>query len=514
MYHKQLVSHISSKTQEGFSVEQITQDLLKDGWSESDIREAYQYSLSPEKLQKFSIARFLRSEVPVIINIGLLLLFTAAFICVFILFRNPVYNYTISLAATSTAPQTVFSYGEQSALSDPVFFQKVKNQFIANKASFVEVDLSAKIVRAYQDGNVVLEIPVKTQGREGSWWETPAGLYKISTKEPTHFSGMGHVYMPWSMNFQGNFFIHGWPYYADGTQVATTYSGGCIRLATDDAKKLYNAVTIGTPILVFKNDFTPDNFSYINTPPSISGNSFLAADLHSNYVFLQKNSEQVLPIASITKLMTALVSTEYINLDNVATVPKEAIVYTSKARLQVGQKISVYQLLFPLLMESSNEAAETIARFYGRDLFIQRMNEKAASLGMTNTKFADPSGASEGNVSTSEDLFTLAKYIYNNRSFIFNITSGKIKDSAYGANPFPDMGNFNDFAGDPRFVGGKVGKTTAAKETELSVFDLPINSNGQASSTRPVAIITLGSAVSKDDIVSMLNYISNNFQGR
>lgn len=512
MYHKQLVHHISLKLQEGFSIEQIREDLLIDGWPTSDIDEAYKYSMFPEKDKKFSILKLLHSEVPIIISAGILLLFTVTFILAFVLFRDPVYSYTISLSTTSTTQKTVFSYGEQPALSDPVFFQKVKNQFITDKANFVEVDLSAKIVRAYQDGNAVVEIPVKTQGRDGSWWETPAGLYKISTKEPNHFSGMGHVYMPWSMNFQGNFFIHGWPYYPDGTQVATTYSGGCIRLATDDAKKLYDAVSVGTPILVFKNDFTPDNFSYINTPPNISGASFLAADLHSNYVFLQKNSEQVLPIASITKLVTALVATEYINLDNIATVPQEAIVYTSKARLKVGQKISVYQLLFPLLMESSNEAAETIARYYGRDLFIQRMNEKAQSLGMINTKFADPSGSSENNVSTAEDLFTLAKYIYNNRSFVFNITSGKIKSSAYGVNPFPDMGNFNDFATDSRFIGGKVGKTTIAKETELSVFDLPVNSNGQSSSTRPIAIITLGSNVSKNDIVSMLNYISNNFQ--
>lgn len=467
-----------------------------------------------DKNRKSSIVKLLHYEVPMVFSVGVLLIITAVFALTFIFLRNPVYSYTISLNGTSTSQTTVFSYGEQPALSDPVFFQKVKNQFVANKTDFIEVDLSAKIVRAYQNGNIILEIPVKTQGREGSWWETPAGLYKISSKEPTHFSAMGHVYMPWSMDFQGNFYIHGWPYYADGTAVATTYSGGCIRLNTDDAKKLYDVVNVGMPILVFKNDFTPDNFSYTTIIPSISGTSFIAADLRSNYVFLQKNSEQAMPIASITKLVTALVATEYINLDNTATVPQEAIVYTSKPRLKTGEKISVYQLLFPLLMESSNEAAETIARYYGRDLFIQRMNEKAASLGMKNTKFTDPSGASEDNVSTPEDLFTLAKYIYNNRSFIFNITSGKIKSSAYGENLFPDIGNFNDFADDLRFVGGKVGKTIAAKETEISVFNLAINNNGQTPSTRPIAIITLGSDTGKDDIISILNYISNNFQQR
>ena len=100
--------------------------------------------------------------------------------------------------------------------------------------------------------------------------------------------------------------------------------------------------------------------------PSILAPIYLAADLQNNHVFTSKDSTKEVPIASITKLMTALVTTEYINLDNTATVPKEAIIYTSKARLKPGMKLTIYQLLFPLLMESSNEAAETIARYYGR----------------------------------------------------------------------------------------------------------------------------------------------------
>lgn len=68
-------------------------------------------------------------------------------------------------------------------------------------------------------------------------------------------------------------------------------------------------------------------------------------------MFYAKNSTTALPIASITKLMTALVATEYLNLDTVTKVPKEAIVYTSVPRLRAGQEISIYQLLF-LLVQS------------------------------------------------------------------------------------------------------------------------------------------------------------------
>ncbi|MEI7777536.1 MAG: L,D-transpeptidase family protein [bacterium] len=415
-------------------------------------------------------------------------------------------NYTINIADNLPGQKVEFSYGEQPALSNPDFFGKVKQQFIDNKASFIEADLSAMKMQVYDNGNLVLEVPIATKGQPGSWWETPAGLYKIEAKEKAHFSTMGHVWMPWSMNFQGNFFIHGKTYYPDGSPTSKTYTGGCIRLDTDDAKKVYDIVDVGTPVLVFEQGFSPDNFTYPDSAPSVAAPIYFSADLENNHVFTSKDSTEIVPIASITKLVTALVATEYINLDKTATVPKEAIVYTSKARLAPGEQYTIYQLLFPLLMESSNEAAETIARYYGRDNFIKHMNDKAASIGMAHTHFSDPSGASEDNVSTAEDLFMLAKYIYNNRSFVFNITSGKIKANAYGDSGFDNLGNFNDFIDNQYFFGGKNGKTTAAAEANLSVFEFPVNQT-----KRPIVTIILKSPDEKTDSETLINYTLNHF---
>jgi serine-type D-Ala-D-Ala carboxypeptidase (penicillin-binding protein 5/6) len=409
------------------------------------------------------------------------------------------------LAATPNEEKVEFSYGGQPALSNPDFFSKVKKQFIEEKTSFIEADLSSMILRVYKAGEMALEVPIDSKGREGSWWETPAGLYKVGSKEERHFSGIGHVWMPWSMNFQGNFFIHGRTYYPDGTPTAKEFTGGCIRLLTEDAEKVYNLVEVGTPVLVFEHSFAQDAFTYeINAGPALSASSYLSADIHNNHVFASKEVTTQVPIASLTKLMTALVATEYINLDAKATVPAEAIVYTSKPRLVAGAEHSVYQLLFPLLRESSNEAAETIARYYGRDRFIKRMNDKAVSIGMTHTTFADPSGASTGNISTAEDLFMLAKYIYNNRSFVFNITSGKITNSVYGENEFENLGNFNDYIANAHFVGGKNGKTTAAQETNLSVFEFPVDNT-----SRPIVSIVLGSPDARGEGQRLLDYMYN-----
>ncbi len=508
MYHKQLVNHVSSKLKEGMDTKKIEQELSADGWTEDDIKEAFYYSSYPEKLRHLSIIRTLHSEMPASLTLALAGLILILLGFYFFYFKSVVVGYNITLPGIPGSGKVTFTYGGQPALSDPDFFAKVRNQFISDKANFVEADLSSMILRVYKFGKLSLEVPINSKGREGSWWETPAGLYQINKKEEKHFSGMGHVWMPWSMNFQGNFYIHGRTYYPDGTLTAKEFTGGCIRLSTEDAERVYKEIDTGTPLLVFEHSFSPDAYSYKNEEgPNLSANAYLSADLRNNHVFASKDSTKEVSIASITKLMTALIATEYINLDNTATVPKDAIVYTSKSRLKAGDEYTVYQLLFPLLMESSNEAAETIARFYGRSSFIKHMNEKAISIGMAHTKFDDPSGASSGNISSAEDLFMLTKYIYNNRSFIFNITSGKVKDSAYGGSGFSDLGNFNDFLDNEFFFGGKNGKATASEETSLSVFDFPVGET-----KRPVVVIVLGTTNGQKDAQALLDYTLNHFR--
>jgi hypothetical protein len=509
MYRRQLVTHIVSELREDTSEEEIKETLRNDGWAEKDIKEAFLYAMYPEKLEHFSLIRALDSEVPVYGAALALFLAVSTFTFVFLEFRNEIRNYNVVLPATPATEKPIFKYGEEPALTNPAFFEKVKNQFIAAGADFLTVDLSAMRVTAYKGGQAVIEAPVLTKGRPGSWWETPAGLYKINSKDKEHFSSMGNVYMPWSMQFQGNFYIHGWPYYPDGQPVASTYSGGCIRLSNETAKAIFDFAEIGAPILVYERDFSSDNFQYTEQKPAVSAKHYLAADLLNNFVFMKsgEGDEEPAPIASLAKLVTALVATEYINLDKTAVVPKSAIVYTSLPRLKPGTEISVYQLLFPLLLESSNEAAEAIAGVLGREKFVSLMNDKAVSIGMTKSVFADPSGASAGNVSTVDDLFMLAKYIYNNRSFVFNISSGRLQNSAYGKSYWSNLENLNDFADDSSFFGGKVGKTAAAEETGLYVFKLPIGGG-----ERPVVIIVLGSNNRKSDAEAILGFIKSSYQ--
>ena len=419
--------------------------------------------------------------------------------------RNAVYNYHITVNDKELiAPN--FSYGSWPALSNPQFFHDVKEKMIQTSQNFIEADLSSMKIRMYENGRMIWEGAILTKGKPGSWWETPAGLYAVRYKAKSIFTGFGHVYMPEAMQFQGNFCIHGWPYYPDGTPVASAYSGGCIRLSTEDATHVYEWAKTGTPVLVYEADFTPDNVQYTYTSPQVDARSYMVADLRSDFIFTAKDTTSSVPIASLTKLMTALVATEYINLDNKITITEPMLVKTSKARLEVGHSYTAYQLLHPLLLESSNEAAFALSGFLGNTRFVSLMNEKTKAIGMTSTHFSDPAGMEDGNVSTAEDLFRLAKYIYSNRQFIFKLSAGHIARSSYDAPDFPNLQNFNVFQDDPEFVGGKVGQTGAARETILSVFDHKFGST-----TRPLIVIVLGTEDNAAAAKALLSYVESSY---
>jgi hypothetical protein len=392
-------------------------------------------------------------------------------------------------------------------IANAEFLKNAKDQFILQNADFIYADLSEMQLSVYKNGILNKTFRILSKGKEGLWWETPAGIYKIQTKEKSHFSSFGRVYMPWSMQFQGNFFIHGWPHDKNDVPVSSEYSGGCIRLSDEDSKSVYDLTDIGTPLIVFEKDFGGDGAAYKIKGPVVSAESYLVADLKNNFVFAESNKDKVLPIASLTKLVTVITAADYINLDKEITITKDMIIPTSLPRLQVGQTFPIFQLLYPLLLESSNEAALAIAKSNGEKQFLGFMNQKVKSLGMEGTELADSSGVDSKNISSVNDLFLFAKYIYNNRSFVLRISAGKLNSSAYGAPIFKDLRNFNVFSGNPEFVGGKVGKSTDAKETMLSIFE--INVNGEK---RPVAIIVLGSEDAGRDVQNILDYVKNTYE--
>lgn len=123
----------------------------------------------------------------------------------------------------------------------------------------------------------------------------------------------------------------------------------------------------------------------------------------------QKNAEAVVPIASITKLMTAMVLLDSVpNLQGLITISDDDVDYLrgSRSRLHIGSVLSREDALLLSLMSSENRATHALARHYpgGLSAFIAAMNRKAIDLGMLHTRFEDPTGLSSNNVSTAKDL--------------------------------------------------------------------------------------------------------------
>ncbi|WP_082073215.1 D-alanyl-D-alanine endopeptidase [Pseudomonas sp. LFM046] len=146
----------------------------------------------------------------------------------------------------------------------------------------------------------------------------------------------------------------------------------------------------------------------------LSSHSALLVDLASDQVVYSRNSARVMPIASVTKLMVAVVVLEAKQpLDEVLTVTirenKEMKGVYSRVRL--GSQLSRGELLHIALMSSENRATSTLAHNYpgGYSAFIKAMNAKARALGMANTRYVEPTGLSPFNVSTANDLVRLLK---------------------------------------------------------------------------------------------------------
>jgi lipoprotein-anchoring transpeptidase ErfK/SrfK len=412
-------------------------------------------------------------------------------------------NYTILIADKKDTQKVVLNYGPQIALSNPDFFSQTKQSFIDQKATFIFADLANMKVSLYENGAVTKEFPILTKGKEGSWWETPAGLYKVETKEKNHFSSFGKVNQPWSMSFQGNFFIHGWPTHPDGSPVSSTYSGGCIRLADDSAKEIYKSVSVGTPILVFEKDFISDNKQFEISKPTLTSEKYLIADLKSNFVFLDNGSKLPVPITSLTNLVTALVATEYVKLDIElpALTQKEKLDQTD--RIKAGHTYTGYQLLFPLLIESSKDAAQMLARYVGKERFVDLMNKKGLSIGMTQTTFVNEHGEGGSNTSSLSDLFSLAKYIYNNRSFILKLSSGSGVNNAYEQPQFKNLQTPVIFKEDDGYLGG-IQDVDRNNKSGLYIFEKQIGGE-----TRPIVIIISNSKNINEDIRASLNYLNS-----
>jgi len=207
-------------------------------------------------------------------------------------------------------------------------------------------------------------------------------------------------------------------------------------------------------------------------PPEISAESAISVKINfsgEQKIIFEKNADRKLPIASLTKLMTAIVSLENYDLLKKITVSDKADLQDPMLiDLKKGDIFLTIDFLHIMLVESSNKAAYALAEQMGEEKFVDLMNQKAVEIGLENTFFEDATGLSEKNISTAKDLAKLAEYIIKNYPEIAEITRTKNFD-------LPNLGkieNTNDLLVEtPDIVGGKTGFTRMAKGCMLLIMD-------------------------------------------
>ncbi|WP_405027693.1 D-alanyl-D-alanine carboxypeptidase family protein [Lentibacillus songyuanensis] len=211
----------------------------------------------------------------------------------------------------------------------------------------------------------------------------------------------------------------------------------------------------------------PDNGQ---AKPSTSADQAILMEQSSGRVLYEKDANQQRPIASITKIMTAMIAIESGKMDETVTVSKRAAYAEgSSIYLEQGEKIKLKDLVYGLILRSGNDAAVAIAEHVGGSVegFSYLMNEKASWLGMTNSHFDNPHGLdSKTHYSTAYDMALLMRYAMNNSEFreITGTTTYKADTKEYAwRNKNKLLTSYYDYC-----IGGKTGFTKVAGRTLVS----------------------------------------------
>lgn len=177
----------------------------------------------------------------------------------------------------------------------------------------------------------------------------------------------------------------------------------------------------------------------------------LSVNFETGEVYYAHNTQTKLPIASLTKIMTAIVALDHSNLEEKLTVPATALDIpedSSVMGVSVGESYTVGDLLYGLLLPSGNDAANAIAEglAHSKEDYVYWMNRRARSLGLHNTRFANPSGLDDpDNFSTAFDLAVLAHYAITHYPPLEEIVASRQYEIPYThEHKYLFWGNFND----------------------------------------------------------------------
>jgi D-alanyl-D-alanine carboxypeptidase (penicillin-binding protein 5/6) len=241
--------------------------------------------------------------------------------------------------------------------------------------------------------------------------------------------------------------------------------------------------------------------------PNVDARAYLVEDGRTGEVLLAENPARQVPIASLTKLMTVLLTLEHAQpTDRVTISPEAAAVGESSVRLRAGEQLTVRDLLEAALIQSANDAAWALAEHVGRGSearFVFMMNRRARQLGLADTYFVRPDGLdAAGHVSSARDVTTLARILMK-RPIVRQIVAMRDATIAGGRS----LHTWNDLLGSfPGLIGVKTGHTTAAGWSEVAA------ARGPGVTVYATVIGSPGRSARNADLVELLTWALGRFR--
>ena len=238
-----------------------------------------------------------------------------------------------------------------------------------------------------------------------------------------------------------------------------------------------------------------------------SATSAILMDSDNNLILYEKNINEVRSVASISKIMTAILAIESGKLDEVVTIGEEVnSAYGSGVYIKKGEQLTLRDLVYGLMLRSGNDAALSIATFISgnEQKFVKLMNKKASELKMTNTTFNNSSGLDEkfGNMSTAYDMAILMSYCIKNEEFK-KITSTKKYKLKTNKNSY-NWTNKNKLLFSYKYlISGKTGYTKIAKRTLVTAA---------RKDNTTLVVVTLNDGNDWEDHENLFEYGFNNYE--
>lgn len=241
--------------------------------------------------------------------------------------------------------------------------------------------------------------------------------------------------------------------------------------------------------------------------PTLSANAVLVKDLETDTILYQKNVNIPVPIASTTKIMTALVGNEFFKPNSVLTVNEGAKIGGAVAGLQVGEVLNFRSVLYAMLLNSGNDAAFTIAENYpgGVASFVAAMNQKASDLSLRNTHFENPAGFdSESHYSSAADLAVITQEALKDGQLSRIFATKNTEVASLDKKHTHQLQNLNKLLTSvPGVLGVKTGYTELAKENLVTL----VERDGHR-----VLTIVLGSDDRFGDSTKLIEWTFQNYQ--